>query len=283
MEESLSIARTTPPRPMARPASSCRRLLPAVLLLAGTLPALAQTRVLPAGSEQLPAQLRPYAGAWDIERIGAPRRCTVTLGAETVPHGRQLRFPATCRRALPILAEVTAWTVVDGAPRLLDAAGKVVIAFGEAAAPGRRGKGSDGAAYGLDPAGHVRAAPRREPSAAERAATAASRPTPVDPATAPDRDSLPGVYAMMRQRGREACRLRLTAEPRKAAGGALVQFEGPCTDTGLTIFDPVGWRYLDGRLALIARRGHAVELVFEDGGWRKDPAVGAPLMLRKLP
>ena len=53
-------------------------------------------------------------------------------------------------------------------------------------------------------------------------------------------------------------------------------------DTGLTIFDPVGWRYAGGRLTLVARRGHGTDLVFENGQWRKDPAVGAPLLMRKL-
>ncbi len=75
--------------------------------------------------------------------------------------------------------------------------------------------------------------------------------------------------------------------PAPAAGTAPGQmapaaFDGGCQDTGLTIFDPVGWRYAGGRLALVARRGHSVELVFENGQWRKDPAVGAPLLMRKL-
>ena len=42
------------------------------------------------------------------------------------------------------------------------------------------------------------------------------------------------------------------------------------------------WRYATGRLTLVARRGHGTDLVFENGQWRKDPAVGAPLLMRKL-
>jgi hypothetical protein len=84
----------------------------------------------------------------------------------------------------------------------------------------------------------------------------------------------------MRQQNREACRLVLS--PASAGGRQPAAFEGLCPDTGLTIFDPVGWRYADGRLTLVARRGHGTDLVFENGQWRKDPAVGAPLLMRKL-
>ena len=87
---------------------------------------------------------------------------------------------------------------------------------------------------------------------------------------------------MMRQQNREACRLSLQVGPATSSGNAPAAFEGSCGDTGLTIFDPVGWRYTAGRLALVARKGHSIELIFENGQWRKDPAVGAPLMLRKL-
>ncbi|MDP3257646.1 AprI/Inh family metalloprotease inhibitor, partial [Bosea sp. (in: a-proteobacteria)] len=124
-------------------------------------------------------------------------------------------------------------------------------------------------------------AARRPPSPAEMAATAAQRPTLVDPARAPDSGTLPGLYALMRQPGREACRLRLAASSGEA-GTPSARVEGLCTDTGITIFDPVGWRYAGGRLTLVARKGHSVDLVFEAGVWRKDPAVGATLLLRKL-
>ncbi len=262
-----------------------RALIAAALLpLLLALPAQAQTPPMPRGAEQAPAALRPFIGAWDIEKIGASRKCTVTFGAEAAGQGRQLRFPATCRRALPILDEVVAWDVSPaGAPRLLDGAGKPVVSFDEKADPGRRGKGSDGSEYGLDPKGHVRAAVRPVPSAAELAATAASRRTSVDLAQAPASDAVPGRYAVMRQPGREVCKLALTTAPASAAGATVASFDGNCADTGLTIFSPVAWRYQAGRLELIARKGHKVELVFEDGQWRKDPALGAPLLLKKLP
>lgn len=255
----------------------------AVLALLGVSPAPAQTAPLPRGAEKAPEALKPFIGAWDIEKLGASRECTVTFGAEAAGQGRQLRFPATCRRALPILTGVVAWDVADGSPRLLDGHGKAVIIFSDKADPGRRGKGSDGAQYGLDPSGYVRAQQRPAPSQAELAATAAARPTAVDPATAPAVASVPGRYAVMRQAGREVCKLALSTNPSANAGAFVTSFDGLCPDTGLTIFSPVAWRYEAGRLELIARKGHKVELIFEGGQWRKDPAVGAPLMLKKLP
>lgn len=255
----------------------------AALALLAVPPAGAQTQSLPRGAEKAPEALKPFIGAWDLEKLGASRECTVTFGAEAAGQGRQLRFPATCRRALPILTGVVAWDVADGAPRLLDGHGKAVIVFSEKADPGRRGKGSDGAQYGLDPSGYVRAQQRPAPSQAELAATAAARPTAVDPASAPAAASVPGRYAVMRQAGREVCKLALSTNPSANAGAFTTSFDGLCPDTGLTIFSPVAWRYEAGRLELIARKGHKVELIFEGGQWRKDPAVGAPLMLKKLP
>lgn len=267
-------------QPVAR---TKRRCLPLALLGIVAGAAQAQTPPLPRGAETAPEQIRPLLGAWDIEQLGAPRKCTITLGVEAAANGRQVRFPATCHRALPILGRVASWSVAAGGqPQLNDEAGKPVIAFARAK-PGAdiEGKGTDGEQYALSSKDHPRAAARPVPSAAERSATLAARPTVVDPAKAPATDSLPGRYSVMRQANREACRLTLSAQA-DASGRASAAFDGRCDDTGLTIFDPAGWRYAAGRLTLIARRGHSVDLVFENGQWRKDPAVGAPLLLRKL-
>ncbi|WP_198302286.1 AprI/Inh family metalloprotease inhibitor [Bosea sp. AS-1] len=262
-----------------------RRLLPLLLLGAGALPAAAQTVPLPRGADKAPEPIRRWLGAWDLELAGAARRCTVTLGAELSGNLRQLRFPATCRRALPILDTATAWTLSAGSqPQLLDASGKVLVSFHAGSAEtGLDGKGSDGKAYRLDAKGHPRVA-GRPPQGPTMPAEAAQRPTVVDPARAPAPGDLPGRYQLMRQQNREACRLLLSPPTtgQDAGQGAAAAFEGRCQDTGLTIFDPVSWRYASGRLSLVARRGHSVELIFENGQWRKDPAVGAPLLMRKL-
>ncbi|WP_038363628.1 AprI/Inh family metalloprotease inhibitor [Bosea sp. UNC402CLCol] len=260
-----------------------RRLLPLLLLGAGSLPAAAQPAPLPRGADKAPDAIRRWLGAWELELADAPRRCTLTFGTEATANGRQLRFPATCRRALPILDSATAWTLnASGQPQLLDAGGKAVVSFqGGSAETGVEGKGSDGKGYRLSGKGHPRLAARALQGAAAAASEAAQRQTTVDPAQAPAPETVPGRYILMRQQNREACRLVLSAP---AAGGQQggTAFEGSCQDVGLTIFDPVGWRYAGGRLSLVARRGHGTELVFENGQWRKDPAIGAPLLMRKL-
>lgn len=243
-------------------------------------PAGAQTTMPPRGADQAPEALRPLLGAWDLEAVDQPRRCTIILGAETAAHGRQVRFPATCRRAMPVLAEVSTWNVTaKGLPVLADAQGKAVLGFdGTGPTVALQAKAGDGKDYRLDPKSYPRSA-RPPASAATQAASAAQRPTVVDPGRAPAADTLPGRYALMRQQNREACRLVLSPGP---ATGAPAAFEGSCQDTGLAIFDPAGWRYGAGRLSLVARKGHTTDLIFENGQWRKDPAVGAPLLMRKL-
>lgn len=255
------------------------RLLPLLILAAGALPAAAQTAPLPRGADKAPDAIRRWLGAWELELSGAARSCTVTLGAEAAGNRRQLRFPATCRRALPILDTAMSWTLNGaGQPQFMDAGGKELVGFQNGTPEaGLDGKGSDGKAYRLVSRDHPRVAPRQ---AQNPAATAAQRVTLVDPATAPSPDSVPGRYVLMRQQNREACRLVLS--PPSADGRQPAAFEGLCADTGLTIFDPAAWRYAGGRLTLVARRGHGTDLVFENGQWRKDPAVGAPLMMRKL-
>ncbi|WP_376985307.1 AprI/Inh family metalloprotease inhibitor [Bosea sp. R86505] len=251
------------------------------LVLSG-LAAAAQTAPPPRGADRAPPAVAQLLGAWDLEQTGAPRRCTVTLGVEETAGGRQLRFPATCRRALPLLADVTSWSLgPDGAPRLNGADGKAVLAFGQQVPTGFSGRARDGRDYALNRGTHPRVARRPAPSPAEVAATAAQRPTQIDPSRAPAAATLPGLYALMRQQGREACRLRLVA-PTAEGEAADARLERPCPDTGITIFDPTTWRYAGGRLTLIARKGHSIDLVFEAGVWRKDPAVGATLLLRRL-
>ena len=292
MEEGLI---STMPRPMQPDNAELHRasdlarmgpiralLMTAVLVLSAS--AQAQTPAPPRGADKAPDTLRPLIGAWDLELVGASRLCTVTFGTEAAATGRQLRFPAICRRALPILSEVSNWSLApNGRPRLNDAAGKPVISFEETGADKRlQGKGSDGKQYSLDPKGYPRTARNVPPTRSEAAAQAAQRPTAIDPASAPAPETLPGRYMLMRQQNREACRLTLAPGPVAASGSAPATFEGSCGDTGLAIFDPAGWRYAAGRLTLVARKGHGVDLVFENGQWRKDPAVGAPLLMRKL-
>lgn len=268
---------------MARAALGLPLLAAGLVALVSTAHAQA-TPPLPRGADRAPDAVRPVIGAWDFEMVGQPRKCTITFAADEIPNGRQLRYPAICRRALPVLHQVVSWSATpSGLPRLNDALGKPVIEFASAGTEkGLQGKTADGQQYTLDPKGYPRSARRAPSSPAEIASQTAQRPTAIDPSRAPTPETLPGRYAMMRQQNREACKITLSPGPVAADGRAPAAFEGLCPDTGLTIFDPAGWRYQAGRLTLVARKGHGVDLVFENGQWRKDPAVGAPLLLKKL-
>jgi hypothetical protein len=106
--------------------------------------------------------------------------------------------------------------------------------------------------------------------------------TPVDPNKAPPFASVPGVYVVDRYSEHEVCRVSLGAAMLDASGRYEARVLDGCHDTGLHIFDPVAWRYEAGRLTLQARKGHQVTLISErDGQWRRDPDVGAMLLLRK--
>jgi hypothetical protein len=108
------------------------------------------------------------------------------------------------------------------------------------------------------------------------------RPTPIDPAKAPALETIPGLYLVDRFSEREVCRMNLGRAMLTASGRFEVRVLEGCRDLGLSAFDPVAWRYEGGRLTLTARRGHEVTLISErDGLWRRDPEVGATLILRK--
>ncbi|MBY0299739.1 MAG: AprI/Inh family metalloprotease inhibitor, partial [Methylobacterium sp.] len=111
-----------------------------------------------------------------------------------------------------------------------------------------------------------------EPPPVVRAALPKADPRP--PA-APPPEGVAGTYALDRFSEKDTCRLALDV-------GALRVLDG-CRDLGLTVFDPVSWRYDEGRITLFARRGHSVGLVpFGDGRWRRDPETGTTFVLRRV-
>src|SRR3954466_1342795 len=69
------------------------------------------------------------AGAWEMSLDGSHRKCRVTLGAEDLGPARPLRFPAGCRRALPILNAAAGWGFEKGLIRFIGKDGQSVLAF----------------------------------------------------------------------------------------------------------------------------------------------------------
>lgn len=243
--------------------------------LASPVDAQAQSR--PAVVPPSPAVVQ-LAGAWDLSAQAGARKCKLTLRTNEFRGGRALGFPATCRRALPVLNKVVSWSVSDdGFIRLLDADAKPVLAF-EDDAPALKLKASvDGTDYQMDALGR----PRR--FVARPANTPAPPRIAHDPAKAPPRDTIPGLYGMFRYGGQEVCRISLGTNPGAADGRFLTDFPTRCREKGLQVFDVVAWRYSGGKVHLIARRGHEMVLVStSDGEWKKDPPGGSELTLRRV-
>ena len=244
----------------------------------------------------LPEALAGVPGTWDLSRDGSTRRCVMTLTRESGDAGRRLRFPAGCRKALPVLNAVAGWLFADGAVRLVDKNVRPVLLF--ARRPDQRSllaRAENGEAYSLvpleivamrppDPAAEE-AARRAEEADAATHAVASREPAPADPdpasATASaDARPAPGVYALDRYRDKDVSRLELGAV---GAAQAPVHILAGCRDGGLEVFDPVSWRFDAGRLTLNAKRGHTVNLVpTGDGGWRRDPETGTTFVLRRV-
>jgi Protease inhibitor Inh len=224
--------------------------------------------------------LASLLGSWDLSLQGANRRCRVMLAIDETPVGRMVRFPAGCRRALPILNSIAGWgAAAKDRLDLIDSRGTAALRF-EEDDDGFTARTPGGETFRLErPEGvvqEVRLPPPPPPVGVPRV-------TPVDPAKAPPLASLPGTYVVDRYSEREVCRIDLGRAMLTSAGRYEARLMDGCRDLGLAAFDPVAWRYEGGRLTLTARRGHEVTLISErDGHWRRDPEVGATLVLRKL-
>ncbi|MFE1597847.1 AprI/Inh family metalloprotease inhibitor [Methylobacterium sp. ID0610] len=244
-------------------------------LAAGAVVAAGAALAVPAARAD-PARPRTDAeaqGTWTLSLNGSHRRCVVTLTGEAVAGGHALRFPAGCRRALPVLNGLAGWRLEDGALRLLSAEAKAVLDFALTETPGPlKAEVGPAETYGLEPEG-PRAAPPLPPPPPPVTPAAATQAAPA--ADAPVADGVAGVYALDRYAEKDTCRLAL--DP-----GGLRVLEG-CRDLGLTVFDPVSWHYETGRITLVARRGHVVTLVPEsEGRWRREPQAGTAFMLRRV-
>ena len=260
--------------------STLRKSVPvAAVVLAGLLLPPAKAMAQGARPAAVPPAVQQLAGAWELIGQGGARKCRITLRSVETKGGRAVGYPATCRRGLPILARISAWTVSeDGLIRLADASGQPVLSFSEDSEAFRLKASADGADYQIDSLGK----PRRYVA---RTANAPAAPRiAFDPAKAPPRESIPGTYAMFRYGGQEVCRIVLGTNPGAADGRFLANFPTRCRDKGLQVFDAVAWRYTGGKIYLIARRGHEMTLVSTaENEWQKDPPGGSELTLRRLP
>ena len=193
------------------------------------------------------------------------------------------RFPAGCRRALPLMAGIGGWLFTDEGLRLVDRNLRPVLAF--ARSPDGMSLGAtaeNGERYNLVP---LQIAAMQPPAAAGTATVtpAAQGEETEKPAEPPGPGPALGLYALDRAEQKDVCRLEFSGSLEAGKDTAPVRVLPDCRDSGITVFDPVSWRFANGHLTLKARRGHAVNLVATgEGRWRRDPEIGAPLVLRKV-
>lgn len=250
----------------------------------GAAPALAPA--VPAIPEDtLPTKVAEVPGTWDLSKDGTNRRCVMTLLADRGPAGQKVNFPAGCRRALPFMAKVAGWLYSEEAVRLVDANVRPVLPFKRRQDRRSYAATENGETYSLVPLDTVGMRPpgAEPPSAEMPSATPAAIPAAVPssseavaPAPSPALLQQAGTYRVDRLRQQGTCRLGL------AADGTVKLLPG-CRDDGIEVFDPVTWRFADGRMTMVAKRGHTIDLVPNgDGGWRRDPETGVTLVLRKV-
>ncbi|TXM75650.1 hypothetical protein FV226_02905 [Methylobacterium sp. WL12] len=236
----------------------------------------------------LPEARGGVPGTWDLSRDGTNRRCVMTLSSESGEAGQVVRFPAGCRRAVPVVGTVAGWLFADGVVRLVDRNVRPVLAF--AKRPDQRSyvaTAASGESYSLVP---LEIAAMGTPSLLDPAPVAVTPPALAPSAAAPEPVPTPaaapgpgigvqaGIYALDRLLNRDVCRLDLGGGP-----GAPVHLLPNCRDTGIEVFDPATWRTGEGRMTLVAKRGHVVNLVpAGDGTWRRDPETGVAFVLRRI-
>ncbi|MGU3358829.1 AprI/Inh family metalloprotease inhibitor [Methylobacterium sp. M6A4_1b] len=281
-----ALAQETAPAPQAAPAPG-QNAAPAPGQEAAPAPA-AGTPEQPF-VESLPRDIAGVPGTWDLSRDGSTRRCVLTLSGASGPAGRRLSFPAGCRRALPILNHIAGWLFADGNLRLVDKDVRPVLQFGARVDARSLVAAAGDEHFSLVPLQIVAMVPPTDavptsPGAGYAGAGFAgaapdARSTAAPEAAPPGEGPAPGTYALDRYREQDVCRIALTP----GTAPAPVRILDNCRDGGLTVFDPITWRFANGRLTLNARRGHTVNLIAAgDGRWRRDPEVGTTFVLRRI-
>jgi len=278
--------RNVPSRRAGRPI-----LLPGVALLAGFVSIASSHAALGLSS---PAEA---TGQWDMTLASSNHACRMTLRDSSVS------MPAGCKRSLPILANVGAFSVPSADHlALTDAAGTPVLDFAQRSGRAFEASGPDGETYELvaisgamAQAARAAAAPKQTPpgfqpmdskgmetkavetKVAEKT-TAAAR----SPAVSFKPGDVVGRYAVLREHNRDTGCM-VTLGDARGPSGFRANLAPACRDQGIVIFDPMGWNIVGGKLVLTARKGHTTKFDYEpDNTWQKDEKEGKPLGLKRL-
>ena len=222
-------------------------------------------------------------GVWEFSLDGAAGKCRISLRPEVSSSGGfQAAIPVGCLKTFPVLGPVESWNVTgEDRLALLGRTGQALLNFA-AAAGVYIAVGPSGETYrltALNVAGqqHVPRAEQGEKPLLPSGAAKAQHQPAIAQADAQ------GRYSILREGAKDTgCMLTLDVKGKGQARGKASLAPG-CRDQGMVIFDPAGWELAAGRLVLTARKGHKAHLDAQpDGSWKKDPAEGKPLSLKKL-
>ncbi|WP_342360606.1 AprI/Inh family metalloprotease inhibitor [Terrarubrum flagellatum] len=225
--------------------------------------------------------VKAVAGPWQMASADNEAKCLVQFSAREAGGGRMiLGSPPACKTKLVVLTSAVQWGLgEDGAIYVFRQNGDLLFSF--AREPGGHFKGQN-IDLNLSPVGGRSGEAPRSDSVAATLDALNGKPPPRDE----QRAALTGAYIVARERNGEGCAIELKQfpGPRPKKGGAIwsAALADSCDDEGLRVFDPVGWQYDDGRIFLVAKKGHTIGFT-SDGpaGWKKDPAAGKPLWLRR--
>ncbi|MHB2165401.1 AprI/Inh family metalloprotease inhibitor [Alsobacter sp. R-9] len=261
------------------------------LFVATAAPALAQGTGGGAGGD-VPPLVKTLSGVWELANQGGTRSCRLTLTTAGTSTGYQIGMPPACRQALPVLGPASNWSYnADGTISLRDGAGQSVIDL-------RRDKGGSTFAGRAGTEDLLLTPVSGQPQQPQRRGAKPVQQTPEERAKAlsaalahqPVAEDLPplqpaqlvGLYGIARDKFRPICSIDLTERPAARRGQYVAVLSGGCLDSGMKIFDPVGWRTERGRLLLVARKGHEQSFAAgKDGIFEKNPPSGQQLYLKK--
>ena len=232
------------------------------------------------------SEIKALTGGWDVIAQASGKRCRIQLnGAQPdAQPGRNVLVAGIqppCRVAIPALVPVLGWALgKDGRIRLMTAEGREVLIFDSNRQPGggiRFVTGSGGSEIVLEAAGQRYEAQKRNATVISAVTTLQS---PAVPVTDPVLVAAAGRYTVTRDPKQPGCIVTLALEPSTLDKARKATLDPACTDAGLKVFDPAGWRMEGERLFLVARKGHAIGFSrSREGNFFKDPPQGKPLVM----
>lgn len=248
-------------------------LVGGLALIVAATPAAAQTRPETASPLQ-----RVVSGTFDLTDMKTKKVCRINLAPNPAPKGGFIvGAPPTCRRTLPAITPVVAWTFgADQSITLQDLAGAPVATFKPDVTKRIFRATTDTLSFDLKPVGRATEGDRADAIAKALTEATLTDLPPLDPAR------LAGLYSFSREKNKPICSMDITTVPAGRRGHYVAKLSGGCIDGGMKIFDPIAWYTDRGRFYLVARKGHETRLAPDkDGIFQKDPPTGAQLFLKK--